>query len=263
MMNFTSDFEQLPRLYIDVERQMRYAVSVALNATAGLVRDAIKGEMESSFDRPTPYTLNALRILRANRESLTAVVDFKDASGKGLSADRYLGPQVFGGGRSKKRSERALERTGMSAARYMMPGGAAELDAYGNVSRGQTIRVLSYLQAFGEEGYRVNATAKSKARIAKLGRSKDGYRRIGGVQYFVSRGKGTMAGNREQHLAAGIWRKTGTHGVDVAPVFLFTDAPTYTPVLSFYETADAVFTESFDAQYATALEAAINNAGVR
>ena len=259
-IKFTSELATLPRLYIDVERQMIFATSVALNKTAGLVRDALVSSMTTTFDRPTPYTLKALRVRPARKESLTAYVDFKDATGKGVSADRYLGPQVYGGGRSKKRSERALERSGMSASQYMMPGAGADMDSYGNVSRGQVVRVLSYLQAFGEQGYRANATARSMARTAKVGRSKEGFKKIGGVQYFISRGKGTSSGNREQHLRAGVWSKTGTHGVDVKPIFVFTEAPAYVPLFEFYETADEVFGESFDAEYATALDAAINTA---
>lgn len=262
-IQYVSGFSQLPNLYIDVQRQMTYATSVALNKTAAAVKDAINKDILARFDRPTPYTQNALRIQRATRDSLTAHVNFKDAAGKGISADRYLGPQVYGGGRHQKRSEHALQSVGMSVGQYMVPAAGAELDAYGNVSRGQTIRVLSYLQAFGEQGYRANATAKSRARTAKLGKSAGGFRKIGGVQYFVSRGRGSMSGNREQHLPAGVWRKTGTHGSDVKPVFIFTGPPTYTPLLPFYETAEEVFGEEFDAQYGTALEAAIRTARAR
>lgn len=262
MIRTESNAADLPRLYIDVERQMRYATSVALNRTADLVRQAINAEMESRFDRPTPYTLRALRVRRADRENLAAHVDFKDAgsAGKGTSADRYLSPQVYGGPRSKKRAEKALEAAGMSAGRYMVPGAGAELDSYGNVSRGQTVQMLSYLRAFGEQGYRANSTDRSRKRLAKFGRTDQGFKKIGGVQYFVSRGKGSEANGRRQPLAAGVWRKTGVHGVDVKPVFLFTDAPQYTPLLPFYEVAEEVFDRSFDGEYDTALDAAMRSA---
>lgn len=252
--NLPEDFDFIGK----VQRQVPYATSVALNKTAQAVKDAIYADMQRRFDRPTPYTLNALRVRRASRDNLTAFVDFKDASGKGIAADRYLGPQVYGGGRRQKRSERALQRVGMGTGMFAQPAAAAQLDAYGNMSRGQIVRVLSYLQAFGEQGYRANATAASRARTAKM--SKKGPRKIGGVQYFVSRGKGSMAGNREQHLPAGVWRKTGTHGADVKPVLIFTETASYTPLLPFYETAEEVFGETFDAQYATALDVALDTA---
>lgn len=262
MIEVQSNLAELPKLYIDVDRQMRFAASVALNRTADTVRKAINSEMQSSFDRPTPYTLRALRVRRSDRNTLTAHVDFKDAgaAGKGTPADRYLSPQVYGGGRSRKRSERALEAAGMSAGKYMVPGAGATLDQYGNVSRGQIVQLLSYLQAFGEHGYRANATDRSRKRLAKLGRSDGGYKKIGGVQYFVSRGKGTVTNGRRQPLAAGVWRKTGVHGVDVHPVLLFVDAPTYQPRLSFYEVAEDTFDQHFDGEYETALEAAMRSA---
>lgn len=260
MFKIESELKDLPRLYVDVERQMRYATSVALNKTAESVRDALRDKMGQSFDRPTPYTLNALRIARADRQSLTARVAFRDATGKGIAADKYLGPQVYGGGRSKKRFEAAMDRTGMTANRYLVPGAGAVLDAYGNPSRGQIVQLLSYFQAMGETGYRANTSAAGKKRLAKFGRTESGYKKIGGVQYFISRGKGAQANGRTQPLDAGIWRKTGTHGADVKPVFLFVDQPQYQPALPFYETAEEVFASTFDDNYDTALEAAIRTA---
>lgn len=260
MLTVKSEFSELPRLYIDVEKQVRYATSVALNKTAESVRDAIRDKMQQVFDRPTPYTLNALRILRSNRETLRAKVDFREASGKGIAADKFLSPQVYGGPRQEKRFEAAMRRTGKTARRFLVPGAGAVLDAYGNVSRGQIIQVMSYFEALGDNGYRANSTAKSRRRLAKFGKTEDGYRKIGGVQYFISRGKGTQANGRSQPLDAGVWRKTGVHGADVKPVFLFVDQPQYRPALPFYETAEDVFAASFDENYDTALEAAIRTA---
>src|SRR3546814_6873764 len=87
-------------------------------------------------------------------------------------------------------SDLALQRVGLPGDQYAFPAAGAELDAYGNMSRGQVVRLLSYLQAFGEQGYRANATARSRARTAKVSKA-SGYKTINGVQYFVSRGPGT------------------------------------------------------------------------
>jgi len=246
--------------YAQAQRQLPYATSLALNRTGQLILEALVRTTSESFDRPTPYTLRALRLRRATKENLVAVVDYRDGAGKGISADKYLPPNVLGGGRGLKRSERALARVGLPAQAYTVPAAGAELDAYGNMSRGQIVRLLSYLQAFGEQGYRANSTERSRARAAKIGRSQQGYKRINGVQYFVSRGKGTMAGNRRQPLAAGVWRKTGTHGVDVQPVLLAIERPEYTRRFPFYETAEAVYTERYDAEFSTALDLALATA---
>lgn len=257
-MKFQSNVRDGVDFFARAERQMPYAASVALNRVAVAAHQAVNEQILRVFDRPTPYTQRALRVIRATKENLTARVDFREGAGKGTAADRYLGPQVYGGGRRKKRMELALGRVGPGG--YYVPGAGAELDAYGNISRGQIVRMMSYLQAFGEQGYRANATARSRARTAKVGRSEAGYRRINGVVYFVSRGKGTMSGNREQRLPAGVWRKSGTHGADVKPVLLAVENPSYTPRLPFYETVEQVYGERFDAEYSTALDAALATA---
>lgn len=259
-ISFKSNLRDASDFIGKAERQVSYATSLALNRTAAAVKEAIEGDIVRVFDRPTPYTQRSVRVVRATRDKLAATVDFKDAAGKGIAADRYLSPQVYGGGRNRKRMEIALQRAGIPTGSYLVPGAGAELDGYGNMSRGQIVRVMSYLQAFGEQGYRANATAKSRARTAKIGRGKEGYKRIGGVQYFVSRGKGSMSGNREQRLPAGVWRKTGTHGSNVLPVLVATDAPMYTPLLPFYETSEEIFYSKFDAEFDVALETAFATA---
>ncbi|MEN5162590.1 hypothetical protein [Achromobacter kerstersii] len=260
MLKFTSTLRAGADYYAAAKRQLPFATAVALNKTAQAVREALVEKSRQVFDRPTPYTLNALRVSRATKENLSARIDYRDATAKGIGADRYLSPQVLGGARRHKRSERALQRSGLPAGSFLMPAAGAELDAYGNMSRGQTVRLLSYFEAFGEQGYRANASAKSRARIAQVSTSKEGYRKINGVQYFISHGKGSMSGNRRQHLPAGVWRKTGMHGADVKPVLLAIDQPTYTPRLPFYETASEVYGERFDAEFSTAWDAALATA---
>lgn len=259
-ITFKSTLREGAEFFDKVERQVPYATSVALNRTGDAVRQAWVSEIQRRLDRPTPYTLGSPRLIRSTKSRLEAKVDFKDSAGRGISAGQYLGPQVLGGARRRKRSEIALQRAGLPTGSYLVPGSGAQLDAYGNMGRGQLVRMISYLEAFGEQGYRANSTAKTRARMAKVATSEAGYRRINGVVYFASRGKGTMSGNRRQNLPAGIWRKTGTHGSDVKPVMLAVDAPTYTQRLPLYETADEIFGTRYEEEYASALDAAIASA---
>lgn len=264
MLNVKSDLAALSKGYIDIDRQLTYATSVALNKTAEAVKSEINHDIVRYFDRPTPYTRRALRVVRATRDTLQARVDFKDgmAAGKGTPADKYLWPQVHGGGRGQKRSERALDRIGALSGGQYVPGAGATMDAYGNMSRSQIVTILSYLQAFSEVGYKANMKERGKRRLAKMTRSDGGAKKIGGVQYFVSRGKGTMSGNREQNLPAGVWAKTGIHGSEVKPVMVAINDAQYTPILPFYETAEQVFNQKFDAEYTTAVDHAIATARV-
>ncbi|NHC62189.1 hypothetical protein [Paenalcaligenes suwonensis] len=242
-----------------VQKQVPYATSIALNNIAKAAELHVKGLMPNVFDRPTPFTLRSLRLERANKRKLEAKLSFKDFAGKGVAASTYLWPQVHGGGRKKKRFEHSLSQVGPST--YYVPAGGAEQDAYGNMSRGQLVKVLSYLQAFGEQGYRANATPNSMKRTARNVRGKDGYKRINGVVYFISRGKGSMSGNREQHLPAGVYVKSGIHGSTLKMVLRAVDKePVYAPRLPFYESIEEVYDGAFDREFNSALDLAMKTA---
>lgn len=259
MFKYKIDADAEIRRLQKIERQIPYATSVALNKTAYTMRDEIKKKISQVFDRPTPYTQRALWVRRARKNNLEAEVKLKDFGGKGTAATTYLWPQVHGGTRKQKRYEKALSRIGPSG--YYIPAGGAKLDAYGNMSRGEIVKLLSYLEAFSEQGFRANSTPNSRARMAKNRVGKHGYKQINGVMYFISRGKGSMSGNREQRLPTGVWAKTGIHGVDVKPILITTKkAPEYTPRLPFYETAEEVYGKHFEDEYRSALDYAIATA---
>ncbi|WP_240931796.1 hypothetical protein [Azotobacter chroococcum] len=101
-------FAALDRLAGDLPRR---ALADALNHTANQARIALRAEMESVFDRPTPFTLNALRIFNARPDSLEAAIwvkDDKDNNAKGQAPEDWVAPQVFGGPRVDKKSEMLL-----------------------------------------------------------------------------------------------------------------------------------------------------------
>ncbi|HHM7962318.1 TPA: hypothetical protein ACRNPC_005379, partial [Pseudomonas aeruginosa] len=70
----------------------------ALNHTANQANQALVGEIDQVFDRPTPFTRNAIRILHATSRRLEAalwVKDEKDHASKGQSPEDWVAPQVF------------------------------------------------------------------------------------------------------------------------------------------------------------------------
>ncbi|MCH2341471.1 hypothetical protein ACGFZ7_16395 [Pseudomonas sp. NPDC047963] len=141
------------------------ALADALNHTANQTRPALQVEMASVFDRPTPFTLNAVRVLNAKPSSLEAAVwvkDEKDNASKGQAPEDWVAPQVFGGPRVDKKSELLLRAKGiLPAGKFIVPAAGARLDAYGNISRGQMIQILSGLSAIeGSAGYTANASGK-------------------------------------------------------------------------------------------------------
>ena len=70
---------------------MPFATAQALTAVARLGQAAIKAELPSIFDRPTPFTINSIAVTPARKISLTAVVFAKDI------AAQYLLPYEDGG----------------------------------------------------------------------------------------------------------------------------------------------------------------------
>ncbi|MGE0919460.1 hypothetical protein [Trichlorobacter lovleyi] len=231
-------------------RQIPYAISKGINDIAVGLQKHERGVMESVLDKPTKYTLNSLFVAKGSKANPTATVGLKDVP---KHSTHYLEPMVKGGRRHKKGNEVAFGN------RWLTPSyAAAELgliDQYGNFKRSVLQQLLSYFSAAERSsGYSANSTNATRAKLAKMKRTywdsktgkmktvtkkqliKDptrGYKTIGGKQFFISMGRGS-GGSGNQHLAAGIWQKSGVHGVDVKPVLMQAKAPTYSKRFDFY-----------------------------
>ncbi len=242
----------------DLEKnQMPFALAKALTKTAQDVKEAEIKQMKSSLDRPTPYTLNSLYIKPATKRDLSSMVYFKDRSGvgKGNPAANFIQPQVEGGKRNLKRFESALRRIGvLPVGMYIAPGEACQLDAYGNIPGSFIVQILSYLRAFGEQGYRANITDKRKAALKRGSKRKLGY------EYFVSKGKGEWFG-RQQHLPPGIYKRVDfAAGSAIKPIMMFVKEPSYTKRFPFFETAQKVIDRNLKNNFNEAMAEVIRTA---
>jgi sarcosine oxidase delta subunit len=184
----------------------------AVNDVAYDFREAMRGEFTIRFDRPTPFTMNSVLVSKKAQvyeSSPFAVVKLRDEAAKGTPPVKYLEPGVRGGRRRLKGHERALARIGLLyPGEYAVPAGGARIDAYGNISSGQIVQILSQMRAFGEQGYDANAT-RSKRSKAK---------RQAAPYFYVRVNRGG--------LRRGIWQRIGGR---VRPVLLFVrKAPRYT-----------------------------------
>jgi hypothetical protein len=199
-------------------RQLRFATAVALTRTAQDVKIAEVDTMRRVFDRPTPWTLNSVFVKPATKAELSAVVWLKDVATDGTPATKYLAPEIEGGGRNLKGFERLLMRKGLLPTGWMaVPGAGAKLDAYGNMSRGQIVQIISALQAFGEVGFNANRTKGSRQRRGS---------RL--PEYFVGR----PGGGR---LPMGVWQRISfAHGSAVRPVLIFVRGPRYKARFDFF-----------------------------
>jgi hypothetical protein len=180
MLEITIDTSKIEAALDSAPGQIRYATQQAINKTAWDVRDGVKKEMPTVFDRPTPYTVSSLKVFPSKASDLTAEINFK-----GRPSGHYLRPEVFGGARPLKTFEKLLGRG------FYVPSDAAPKDRYGNVSGAQILRMLSMLGA-NREGQN-QSPAKRKMRILK------------GVKQFYRTATGNIAESGSGSKPAKIW----------------------------------------------------------
>lgn len=228
------------------ERVVPYAASTAINRVLSAARTEISTrEMPRAFDRPTRYTMNALSIKSATKDALSGSVSVKNQADGGTRPESYLLPGVLGGARSEKRFERALRYSGvLSAGMRAMPGGAATLDASGNVSAREISRVLSALK-------KVKAVSSTRDRKSgkKLKKSRALANSLFVGQPMNGRGlRSTPRPGTEQ----GIYRREGRR---IRPLFIFTaKAPAYRQRLDFSGTVERVVRDRFAAEFNAAAQ---------
>lgn len=213
----------------------------AANLTAYQIKDALIDEMRRVFDRPTPYTLNAVYVRAGSGKSrdIKAHILLREFGGKSRS-EKYLLPQVFGGSRRLKSFESALRSVGvLPDGLYAVPGQRAPLDAYGNISAGFIVQILSYFRAFGEQGYRANITEDKRSKLAKGTRKKRGY------TYFAIKEPG-------RGLMPGIYRRQAFgFGHSVEPMLMFVKRPSYRRLLRWREIAEQIVSRNFQRNLST------------
>lgn len=231
------------------EKQVRFALAVALTRTAQDVKRAEVEEMQRAFDRPTPYTLRSLFMQRATPATLRAQVWLKDdRAGSGTPADRYLLPQIIGGSRAAKSFERTLQRAGyMRPGDRAVPGRFARLDRFGNVSYGQIIQILSQLRLTLTAGYTRNKSTDTK-------KAKRAVQRQGGQYIALPEGRGK--------LPPGIYQRRDFALGSAAPraVFVFVSSVTYRKRFAFERVARRTIAARLPAHFTRAYRTALASA---
>jgi len=237
-ISFKADIDDLRRLLDDIHRrQLPYATSRALNATARDVFDAARAEMERAFDRPTRWTMNAFYVRRSTKTDLTASVRLKDKQ----VGRHYLPIEASGGLRPQTGLEKLLEsRLAYSGIiQSVIPTKWARKDRYGNWSKGERNQVLSAIKA------QRDSTANTTSRSRSLARNR---RR---AMYFVPRD-----GSK---LSPGVWKRTSnSKRAKLKKILSFTDRrASYRPRFRFHEVAMDTARKQMPAHMARELENAI------
>lgn len=206
----TSNIQAFAQRQIDIAKQVEFAGVVALTRTAQRVKVDEVASMRSSFDRPTPFTLNSLQVRPATKAKPEAEVSTKLGFGS-VPAGRYLNPEVEGGARSMKSHEKKL-------GGFTSPSRFAKLDRFGNIPGSTYVRILSQLGLAGEQ----SATKSKRSRRARS------------TEAFFRRDNVIFSRKAE----------------DITPVLIITRAPSYSERFPFYDnaqkTTDRVLEEEFD-----------------
>lgn len=221
------------------EKQVTFATAVALTRTAQIAKREVEAEMPKVFDRPTRWTLNSLRLIPAKKDRLVARVEMKNEADKSAPATKWLNPEIEGGPRPAKGSERNLRQKGvLPAGKFIVPGKGAKLDRFGNMTKGAITKALSGVGGFAEQGYSANATNSRRSRAK--GNAK---------RYFVMK-RGSMP--------IGIAERTSRGRMHI--LLAFTRQPTYSKRLDFYGIGDKVvkrhLKDEFEKAYAKAMRTA-------
>ncbi len=210
--------------------QVPFASALALTTLAKKTQAAEKREMQTVFDRPTRFTLNSLFVRPASKKDwpkTQAVVWFRDFAPKGTPAGDYLKPQIHGGSRKLKRSERAVQHRGLLPnGKYLYPSRAVKRDRYGNLSKGQITKMLSNLQA-QHDSYQ-NTTDRGK------------------IRYFVA---------YEGKKPLGIYSLQSDG--DLFPFMVFGKKPTYKARYDFFGVAEGYMRKHYAKEFGRALGRAI------
>lgn len=218
------------------QKKLPYATATALTRTAKRVQTAFVNAMKQNFDRPTPYVLNGTFVKPATASNLVATVGWKDYASKAVPASVFMLPQVQGGPRNLKSTEKMLATSGyLPGGMATVPGAAAKLDRYGNMSRGQLVQLISALRAFPEAGYTAN-------RVVLKARKRSGMKTR--AEFFV----GQPGGGR---LPLGIYQRMPDH--TIKPILIFVKSPNYKILIPFQSIAQSEYTADFQEEFNRAM----------
>lgn len=239
--------ETVKKAMAELPKKAKYAAVKAMNTSMEWAETAVRKEMRSVFDRPTPWVLGSLRIKYAKPSTMAAELAFKDINSV-ENARTMVFPHVEAGQRHYKAFEARLNRIGLLPAGYnAVPGGAAKLDSYGNMNRGQLSQLLNVLGSYTESGFN-KANINTVKRLAKGNANKNIY----GFVYWVN----PVGAKQAKHLQPGVYQRiTTAFGSSLKPVLVFVKQAKYKKRLDFYGIVNKTIEQRFEGEFAKAFEA--------
>lgn len=132
-LSITLDTSRIQRDLSDMQKQIPYATSVAVNSLAFDAMRLENSAMSEIFDHPRPFTTRATQVNKATKSNPTAVVSLRDQQAK------YLTPYETGG------DHWVGARAGTGDLLVPVDG---RTDAYGQIPRGLIKRLLARPDVF-------------------------------------------------------------------------------------------------------------------
>lgn len=206
--------------------QVQRAGADALTWTAYEAQRMMYDEFRLKLDNPTPFTMRSLFVKKATVSKPEAELRTKDGFGS-VPAGRYLDPEVYGGPRAMKSSERKL-------GSYVVPSKYARLDAYGNVPGAVYKKALSALKVDGDQSASGSKASKRKRK---------------NESYFI---RDKIVFRRSTHSVGG-----GDFSAIIPQFILIDDVPNYSRRIDW----EGVAQRAFDQFYEEKLTRALSGAG--
>lgn len=243
----------LDRRFTEIERHnLPFATMQAVNATAFAIRQTWAEAAPRVFDRPVPLTTKAAQYTKATKQKLFAVVKLRDEATNGTPPAKYLLPEVEGGTRRKTGLEVLLQAKGaMPAGMFAVPGKGAQLDAYGNIRKGQISAVLSQLGARQDPLQNETDTSRDRRRrrAAKKG--------IRGGEFFAQKTK-------RGRMLPGIYQRFQTgFGSAVRSLMIFVRGAQYKPRYDIFRLAQRSWDKLMPFHFQRELDKAVQTSKFR
>lgn len=244
MIRVDVDLTPVQQALQSMARQAPKAIARALNDTAFKVMVAERSEINTKFDRPKPWVARNVRTFKATSTKLAATVgatDFFERGGlqpNGTAWNRILAPHVYGGTRLQKASERRLQAAGLlPPGWFTVPGKRAKRDQYGNISQGEIVALLVWVNAMGQyAGDNTNRRDRQTRRRNAMERRGD--------SYFV------MPVGNSRGFQPGVYKRFG-RGYHY-PILIFVPHVQYQKRLDWYEIGQRVVDEEFPRAFRSA-----------
>lgn len=243
-----------------IKNRILYNGMIALNKTAAhLAMFSYPNIVQEVFDRPTPFIQRGFKYRKAAWDNLTAEVYADDYMGP--APQKTLASEVFGGARKPKRFELALRAKGiLPADQFAVPGRDARLDAYGNMSNGQIVQILSALGAYAESGFIANKKTVHKSVGSRPNRKTDNIFVINTIgrksTAFLNQESLSGLSNRLPGLPMGIYQRIGAHGLK--QLMKFVKQPSYSKRFNFFQEGERIAFVVFNNEFNHAFDKYLN-----